>query len=77
MKIKVLGTGCRKCRALEKVARAAVAELGIEAEFELVKDIKDIMAYDVFLTPGLVVEEKLVLSGRVPSLNEMKKLLAV
>ncbi|NMA55332.1 MAG: thioredoxin family protein [Firmicutes bacterium] len=75
MEIKILGTGCRKCRALEKAARKAVEELGLEAELKKVTDIKDIMEYDILLTPGLVINQQVVVSGRVPKLNEIKQLL--
>jgi small redox-active disulfide protein 2 len=75
MKIKVLGTGCPKCKSLEKVTQEAVNELGIEASVTKEEDIMKIMAYGVLNTPGLVVDEKVVLSGRLPSKNEIKKLL--
>ena len=73
--IKILGTGCPKCMALEKVAREAVEELSLDAEIYKVDDIVDIMKYNILRTPGLVVDEKVVLSGRVPSINEVKNLI--
>jgi small redox-active disulfide protein 2 len=75
MEIKVLGTGCPKCKTLEKNTRDAVAELGLDANVSKVEDIIKIMAYGVLSTPGLVVDEKLVMSGRLPSASELKKLL--
>ena len=65
MKIKILGTGCVKCHQLEKMTRQVVKELGIEAVVEEVKNINKIMEYPVLTTPGLVINEKLVSSGRV------------
>ena len=73
--IKVLGTGCPKCKTLEKTTRNAVAELGIEANILKEEDITKIMQYGIMRTPGLVVNEKLVLFGRVPSINEIKNLI--
>lgn len=75
MEIKILGTGCPKCKALEKLAREVVAETGIEANISKVEDIMQIMNYGVVSTPALVIDEKVVLKGRVPSTNEIKKLL--
>jgi small redox-active disulfide protein 2 len=72
MEIKILGGGCPKCERLESVTRAAVEELGIEAEFFKVKTMPEIMAYDVMTTPALVVNEKVLSSGRIPSLDEIK-----
>lgn len=70
MEIKVLGTGCVKCKSLEKVTREAVAEMKLEANIEKVEDIVKIMGYGVLSTPALVVDGKIVVSGRVPSVKE-------
>jgi small redox-active disulfide protein 2 len=76
MIIKILGPGCANCANLEKAAREAAAELGLEASFEKVTDYPTIMSYDVMRTPALVVDEKLVLAGRVPTASALKELLA-
>ena len=65
--VKILGSGCANCRKLEAVAREAAAGAGIDAEFVKVTDMKDIMAYDLLSTPGLVIDGKLVSSGRIPT----------
>lgn len=75
MDIKILGTGCPKCKTLEKNAIDAVNELGIDAKVSKVTDINDIMAYNVMLTPGLVINEKVKASGRVPNVKEIKALI--
>lgn len=75
MDIKVLGTGCAKCKTLEKLTRDAIAEAGITAEIEKVEDIVKIMAFGVMQTPALVINQKVVLSGRIPSMTEIKELL--
>jgi len=75
MEIKVLGTGCPKCKALEKATRDVVAELGLDANVSKVEDIMEIMSYGVSSTPALVVNEKVVLKGRMPSTSELKELL--
>lgn len=77
MEIKVLGTGCPKCKSLEKLTRETIAELKLEASVEKVDDIMDIMEFGVMKTPALVVNGKVVLSGRLPSSDEIKKLLTV
>jgi small redox-active disulfide protein 2 len=74
--IKVLGSGCANCRKLEEVARAAATAAGTEAEFIKVKDHAAILAYDVLSTPALVVNEKVVCSGRIPTQAEVAAWLA-
>jgi len=75
MNIKILGTGCSKCKTLEKLTRDAVIEMGLSADIEKVEDIMKIMKYGVMSTPALVVDEKIILSGRVPSPTEIKEIL--
>ncbi len=75
MNIKILGTGCPRCKALEQVTLNAVAEMGITADIEKVEDIVKIMNYGVMHTPALVIDEKIALSGRVPSLTEVKEVI--
>jgi small redox-active disulfide protein 2 len=67
IKIKVLGSGCTNCKRLEATARKVVETLGIEAEIEKVTDYAEIMKYPIMATPGLVINEKLVSAGRIPS----------
>jgi small redox-active disulfide protein 2 len=71
LKVKILGTGCPKCKRLEAVARQAVEATGLQAEFIKVTDYSDILAYEVLSTPGLVINEKLYCAGRIPSLDEI------
>lgn len=75
MDIKILGTGCPKCKTLEKITREAVTEAGIDATIEKVEDIVKIMEYRVMHTPGLVINGKVVFSGQVPSINQVIELL--
>jgi small redox-active disulfide protein 2 len=74
--VKILRPGCSNCRKLEAVAREAAASAGIDAEFVKVTDMKDIMAYDILSTPGLVIDEKVVSSGRIPTQAEVRQWLA-
>jgi small redox-active disulfide protein 2 len=76
MIIKILGSGCANCAALEKATRDAIADLGIDATIEKVTNYAEIMGYGILRTPGLVVDEKVVMSGRVPSAATVKELLA-
>ena len=71
MVIKVLGTGCAKCKALEHKTREAVAESSIDVSVEKVEDIMKIMEYGIVSTPGFVIDEKVIFSGRVPSKEEI------
>ena len=76
MEIKVLGTGCAKCKQLEKTVRQAVDEMGIDAQVEKVTELTDIMSYGIMSTPGLVVDGEVRLAGRLPKLEEMKSILS-
>jgi small redox-active disulfide protein 2 len=69
--IKVLGSGCANCKRLEQIARKVVSDLAIEAEVIHVTDYNDIMNYNVLSTPGLVVNEKVVSTGRIPTPGEV------
>ncbi len=71
MKIKVLGTGCSKCRKLYAEAEKAVAQSGQPAELEKVEKIDDIMKYGVLMTPALVIDEEVKASGRIPPTSEI------
>jgi small redox-active disulfide protein 2 len=69
--IKVLGSGCANCKRLEQIARKVVTDLSIEADVIKVTDYNDIMAYNVLSTPGLVINETLVSTGRIPTPAEV------
>jgi len=75
MEIKILGTGCPNCLTLEKRVRIVVEENAIDAKITLVKDIVDIMAYQVMSTPALVIDEEVKVKGRVPKNDEILNLL--
>jgi small redox-active disulfide protein 2 len=76
MEIKILGTGCSKCKTLEKLTREVVEKNGINANITKVEDITEIMKYGIMATPALVVNEKVEIKGRVPSANEIKQVLS-
>lgn len=71
MNIKILGTGCAKCQRLEQLTREVVADLGIQAEFEHVRDMKAIMTYPIMTTPALVIDEEVMVFGRMPNKEEI------
>ena len=75
MNIKILGTGCSRCKTLEKLTREVVEQNGIEATITKVEDIVEIMKYGIMSTPALVINEKVEIKGRVPSIDEIKKIL--
>ena len=77
MEIKILGTGCPKCKTLEKITRDVVNEMGLMADISKEEDIVKIMNYGIMHTPGLVINGKVVLSGRVPSMKEIKEILTI
>lgn len=76
MEIKILGRGCPKCKRLEKLTREVVEEMGLEANFSKVSDVDEIMAYDVMATPGLVLDETVLSSGRLLNKSEIQSLIA-
>ena len=76
MHVKILGSGCANCVNLEKATRQAVNDLGLEATFEKVTDYADIAAYGIMRTQGLVVDEQVLLAGRVPTARQVTDLLA-
>lgn len=76
MNVKVLGTGCANCRLLKEKVEQALSEMGTEATIEEVKDFPTILAYGVSSTPALIVNEKVLLAGRVPEIGQIRRLLA-
>lgn len=76
MIIKVLGPGCPKCVTLDRLTRAAVAELGVQATVEKIEDYPTIMAHGVMSSPALVIDEEVVLVGRVPAPAQLRELIA-
>jgi len=75
MKIEILGMGCATCNKLEETVRLGVKETGIEATVDHVTDIKKIMAYGIMTTPALVIDGKVAAAGKLPSLEDIKKMI--
>jgi small redox-active disulfide protein 2 len=75
MNIKVLGPGCPKCKTLDKITREAVESSGIAATVTKVEDILEIMKYGILSTPALVINEKVVIKGYVPTINELREVI--
>jgi small redox-active disulfide protein 2 len=75
MEIKILGTGCPKCRTLEEITRKVVRDNAIDANISKIEDIVEIMKFNIMTTPALVVNGKVVAKGRIPSVDEIKKFL--
>ena len=76
MKIQILGTGCAKCKKMAEVAEKAAKELGIDYEMEKITQIVDIMQFGVISTPGLAVDGKVLVAGKVPTDEKMRELLS-
>jgi small redox-active disulfide protein 2 len=76
MKIQVAGPGCARCNSLEQNVIEAVTELGIEASISKLKDFKEYAQYGILITPALVIDGKVVVTGKVPSTDDLKKLLS-
>lgn len=75
MNIKVLGAGCHNCRVFENAVQETLSEMKIDANVEEVEDINEIMAYGIIRTPGLVIDNRVVLSGKIPTNKEIKELI--
>ena len=75
MKIQILGSGCANCHKVEEIANIAVAQLGVTAQVELVTDVQTILRYGVMTTPGIVIDDKVVSTGRVPAPSQMAQLI--
>lgn len=75
MKIEILGTGCAKCDKMEEMVKLALEETGVNADVNHIRDIKKIMTYGVMTTPALVINGKVKAAGKLPSSEEIKKIL--
>jgi len=75
MKLQILGTGCAKCIALTQATEQAAQTLGVPYELEKITDLNRIMSFGVMMTPALVVDGKVKVSGKIPSVDDLKKLL--
>lgn len=76
MEIAILGTGCPKCRQTEEAVRKAVEQAGIDATIHKVEDIREIMKFKVMATPAVAIDNQVVISGKVPTIEEVRALLA-
>ncbi len=74
IELKILGTGCAKCKQLEELTQKVVQEIGLECSIEKVTDIAEIVSYQVLSTPALVINEKVIFSGKVPSFAQLKEI---
>lgn len=74
--IKILGTGCAKCKQTESIIRETLSEIGVQANIEKIEDIEQIMTYDVMSTPAVVLDEKIMIRGKVPTKDEVKAMFA-
>jgi len=75
MKIEILGMGCATCNKLEDTVRLAISEMGIDAQIDHVKDIKQIMTYGVMTTPALVIDGQVKAAGKIPTLTDIKQMI--
>ncbi|MBN2461507.1 MAG: TM0996/MTH895 family glutaredoxin-like protein [Candidatus Cloacimonetes bacterium] len=75
MKIKILGTGCAKCRRLEENVRSAIQQIPVDVEVEKIEDLDDIINYGIMITPALVVDDEVISVGNVPNVPEIRKIL--
>ena len=75
-KLQILGTGCPKCKKLAELTAQAAKEVGIDCEIEKVTDIHEIMEFGVMVTPALALDGEVKIAGRVPSVDEIKKMIA-
>ena len=75
MKIEVLGTGCAKCKATEKIVKKAVEELGIQVEVVKIEDLQEIIDRGVMMTPAVIIDGEIKIAGHTPTVDEIKKLL--
>jgi len=75
MLIQVLGTGCAKCKTLHDTVTKAVREIGLDAQVEKVEDIQTILAFEILMTPGLIINGEVKAAGRLPSAEEIKRLI--
>ncbi len=73
MTVKVLGGNCSNCKTLEKMTENALKELGVNVSIEKITDIQTILAYGVMTTPALIINEKIIISGRIPSAQELRE----